>query len=72
MPLEGMSTSLYLKWGLIRVSPRMFIPVGPDGGLQDVWNVDKDEKGTVTKKRLFGVRVSSFLPSSDTNGAGIP
>lgn len=42
----------------------MFIPVGPDGGLQDVWNVDKDEKGTVTKKRLFGVRVSSFLPSS--------
>ena len=41
----------------------MFIPVGPDGGLQDVWNVDKDEKGAVTKTRLFGVRVSSFLPS---------
>jgi protein-L-isoaspartate O-methyltransferase len=50
----------------------MFIPVGPDGGLQDVWNVDKDEKGTVTKKRLFGVRVSGFLPNSNTNGAGIP
>lgn len=50
----------------------MFIPVGPDGGLQDVWNVDKDEKGTVTKKRLFGVRVSNFLPSSNTNEAGLP
>ena len=46
----------------------MFIPVGPDGGLQDVWNVDKDENGTVTKTRLFGVRVSSFLPSSYSNG----
>lgn len=50
----------------------MFIPVGPDGGLQDVWNVDKDEKGMVTKKRLFGVRVSGFLPSSNLNDAGIP
>lgn len=63
---------LYLKWGLMRISPRMFIPVGPDGGLQDVWNVDKDEKGTVTKNRLFGVRVSNFLPSSNTNEAGLP
>lgn len=50
----------------------MFIPVGPDGGLQDVWNVDKDEKGMVTKKRLFGVRVSGFLPSSNSNDARIP
>jgi hypothetical protein len=49
----------------------MFIPVGPDGGLQDVWTVDKDEKGMVSKTRLFGVRVSSFLPGSYSNDAGI-
>ena len=36
----------------------MFIPVGPDGGLQDVWTVDKDAGGKVEKTRLFGVRVS--------------
>jgi hypothetical protein len=46
---------------------RMFIPVGPDGGEQDVWTVDKDAHGKVTKKRLFGVRVRepfSFRASS--------
>ena len=46
----------------------MFIPVGPDGGEQDVWTVDKDSEGTITKKKLFGVRVcevflSAFLPT---------
>ena len=51
----------------MQISFRMFIPVGPDGGMQDVWNVDKDENGTVTKTRLFGVRVSRFLPSSYSN-----
>ncbi|CAG8618198.1 16434_t:CDS:2 [Acaulospora colombiana] len=35
---------------------RMFIPVGPDGGDQDVWTVDKDESGNLKKTRLFGVR----------------
>jgi len=47
---------------MLNAPGRMFIPVGPDGGLQDVWNVDKDEKGTVTKKRLFGVR---YVPLTD-------
>jgi protein-L-isoaspartate(D-aspartate) O-methyltransferase len=35
---------------------RMFIPVGPDGGSQSIWQVDKDEHGKVTKERLFDVR----------------
>ena len=34
----------------------MFIPVGPDGGSQSIWQVDKDEDGKVTKQRLFDVR----------------
>ena len=38
---------------------RMFVPVGPDGGSQAVYQVDKDEQGNVTEKRLFGVMVSS-------------
>lgn len=42
----------------------MFIPVGPDGGSQDVWTVDKDEVGNVKKTRLFGVRVRPASPSS--------
>lgn len=37
----------------------MFIPVGPEGGSQAVWQVDKDVNGTVTKKKLFGV---SYVP----------
>jgi hypothetical protein len=40
----------------------MFIPIGPDGGEQDVWTVDKDAQGKVTKKKLFGVRVSPSFP----------
>ena len=35
---------------------RMFIPVGTDS--QSVLQVDKDEKGNVTKTKLFGVMVS--------------
>jgi hypothetical protein len=41
---------------------RMFIPVGPDGGEQDVWTVDKDAQGKVTRKKLFGVRVRESFP----------
>ena len=39
---------------------RMFVPVGPDGGSQAVWQVDKDEEGNVTEKKLFGVMVNPF------------
>ncbi|AEO60359.1 hypothetical protein MYCTH_2140326 [Thermothelomyces thermophilus ATCC 42464] len=43
---------------------RMFIPVDDDGGgwSQHVWCVDKDEKGEVTRKKLFGVR---YVPLTD-------
>ncbi|PKS12331.1 hypothetical protein jhhlp_001631 [Lomentospora prolificans] len=43
---------------------RMFIPVDDDdeGWSQHVWNIDKDENGNVTKKRLFGVR---YVPLTD-------
>ena len=33
----------------------MFIPVGPDGGVQVVIHVDKDADGVVTEARLMGV-----------------
>lgn len=42
---------------------RIFIPVeDPDGYGQYIWTVDKDTKGDVTKKRLFGVR---YVPLTD-------
>jgi protein-L-isoaspartate(D-aspartate) O-methyltransferase len=46
------------------LSDRMFIPVD-DGGIersQYIWTIDKDEKGEVTKKKLFGVR---YVPLTD-------
>ena len=50
----------------LRAPGRMFIPVDDDAsGLgQHVWTVDKDEKGVVTKKKLFGVR---YVPVSYTH-----
>lgn len=46
------------------VCARMFIPVDDDsaGWSQHVWNIDKDEKGNVTRKKLFGVR---YVPLTD-------
>ncbi|KAI0035824.1 Pcmt1-prov protein [Vararia minispora EC-137] len=41
---------------------RMFIPVGPDGGEQAVFQVDKDASGQVQKKALFGVM---YVPLTD-------
>ncbi|KAI5478037.1 protein-L-isoaspartate (D-aspartate) O-methyltransferase [Pseudohyphozyma bogoriensis] len=35
---------------------KMFVPVGPDGGDQSVWLVEKALDGEVKKDRLFGVR----------------
>ncbi|KAJ1311358.1 hypothetical protein OPQ81_009851 [Rhizoctonia solani] len=35
---------------------RMFIPVGPDGGAQFIYQVDKDQSGNVKQEELFGVR----------------
>lgn len=45
---------------------RLFIPVededvGSFYGGQSIWQVDKDEQGVVTRKQLFGVRVSNPL-----------
>ncbi|WOO85844.1 Protein-L-isoaspartate(D-aspartate) O-methyltransferase [Vanrija pseudolonga] len=39
---------------------RMFIPVGV--GHQDIWQVDKDEHGAVTRTKLFGVM---YVPLTD-------
>ncbi|SPO05525.1 related to protein-L-isoaspartate(D-aspartate) O-methyltransferase [Cephalotrichum gorgonifer] len=43
---------------------RMFIPVDDDGAgwSQHVWNIDKDENGNISRKRLFGVR---YVPLTD-------
>mmetsp|Transcript_9894 Transcript_9894/g.31140 ORF Transcript_9894/g.31140 Transcript_9894/m.31140 type:complete len:202 (-) Transcript_9894:82-687(-) len=35
---------------------RMFIPVGPDGGAQEIVLVDKDQEGNVHKRNIMGVR----------------
>lgn len=40
---------------------RMFIPVGDY--LQEIWQVDKDEVGEVTRKKLLDVRVRSSFPA---------
>ncbi|CAG7849804.1 Protein-L-isoaspartate O-methyltransferase {ECO:0000256/RuleBase:RU003802} {ECO:0000256/RuleBase:RU003802} [Serendipita indica DSM 11827] len=47
---------------MLKAPGRMFIPVGPDGGDQDIWTVDKDAEGNVKKTRLFGVR---YVPLTD-------
>jgi len=39
---------------------RMFIPVGD--GEQYIWQIDKDESGSVKKTKLFGVR---YVPLTD-------
>ncbi|KAK4118659.1 protein-L-isoaspartate O-methyltransferase [Parathielavia appendiculata] len=43
---------------------RMFIPVDDDQGgwSQHIWCVDKDEKGAVTRRKMFGVR---YVPLTD-------
>ncbi|TVY87205.1 putative protein-L-isoaspartate O-methyltransferase [Lachnellula willkommii] len=48
----------------LRSPGRIFIPVeDPNGrGDQHIWTVDKDAKGVVTKKRLYGVR---YVPLTD-------
>ncbi|KUJ10652.1 protein-L-isoaspartate O-methyltransferase [Mollisia scopiformis] len=46
----------------LRCPGRIFIPVEDERGEQFVWTVDKDVEGTVTKKRLFGVR---YVPLTD-------
>ncbi|WVF72132.1 protein-L-isoaspartate O-methyltransferase [Kwoniella sp. CBS 6097] len=41
---------------------RMFIPVGE--GSQDIWQIDKDAQGEVTRKKLFGVM---YVPLTDAD-----
>ncbi|KAK4185671.1 hypothetical protein QBC35DRAFT_524769 [Podospora australis] len=43
---------------------RMFIPVDDDGDEfnQHIWCVDKDDKGEITRRKLFGVR---YVPLTD-------
>jgi protein-L-isoaspartate(D-aspartate) O-methyltransferase len=57
---------------LTRVDIRMFIPVDDedDGWSQHVWRVDKDERGTITKKKLFGVRYVPLTDAPSSRGRG--
>ncbi|KAF8424117.1 protein-L-isoaspartate O-methyltransferase [Tirmania nivea] len=51
--------------GQLKSPGRMFIPVAEGGSMhggQAVWQIDKDEKGKVTKKRLYGVM---YVPLTD-------
>ena len=59
-----------MSWCLVSgelTGGRMFIPVDDDdaGWSQHVWNIDKDEHGNVSRKRLFGVR---YVPLTDAPG----
>ncbi|KAK7745794.1 hypothetical protein SLS53_002511 [Cytospora paraplurivora] len=49
----------------LRAPGRMFIPVDDTPGVekaQHIWAVDKDEKGVITRKKLFAVR---YVPLTD-------
>ncbi|KAI4858662.1 protein-L-isoaspartate O-methyltransferase [Hypoxylon rubiginosum] len=47
----------------LRSPGRMFIPVDAGNGWeQHIWTVDKDERGTIRKQRLYGVR---YVPLTD-------
>ncbi|PWN30154.1 protein-L-isoaspartate O-methyltransferase [Jaminaea rosea] len=44
---------------------RLFIPVeDPASGAQDIYHVDKDESGKVTRKKMYGVR---YVPLTDAD-----
>lgn len=47
---------------------RMFVPIGTDQ--QAVWLVEKDEKGEVRMKELFGVRYVPLTGREDQEGYG--
>ncbi|KXJ89263.1 S-adenosyl-L-methionine-dependent methyltransferase [Microdochium bolleyi] len=50
----------------LRSPGRLFIPVEDEGsGDQYIWTVDKDEKGVITKRKLYGVR---YVPLTDAPG----
>lgn len=53
----------------LKAPGRMFIPVAEGGlsGVQAVYQVDKDEKGNVNKKRLYGVM---YVPLTDAKEYG--
>ncbi|TVY45467.1 putative protein-L-isoaspartate O-methyltransferase [Lachnellula subtilissima] len=56
--------AIHVGAAALRSPGRIFIPVeDPNGyGDQHIWTVDKDAKGAVTKKKLYGVR---YVPLTD-------
>lgn len=45
----------------LKAPGRLFVPVA-DGGLQHIWVVNKNEDGSVERKKLFGVQ---YVPLTD-------
>lgn len=43
---------------------RMVVPIGPEGGAQELLQVDKDEGGAVTTRALMGVRFVPLVPGA--------
>lgn len=65
---ETFTVTAYLLWicrnaeqNLTNIN-RIFIPVEDKHGEQYIWTVDKDASGTVTRKKLYGVR---YVPLTD-------
>jgi len=49
---------------LLKPGGRMLIPIGPPGGDQALYQLDKDEKGKVATEKLLGVRYVPLVKGS--------